>query len=120
MKVFITGITGTLGVAFTELLKDQHEVSGVDRNEQGVARFQHQYPEVPVKLGDFSEHLPKDAGVVIHLAAMKHIDLCEQNPNECVTNNVVKTQSLFKQAYEQNTGILFMSTDKAVEPVCMY
>src|SRR5262249_36925436 len=50
----------------------------------------------------------------------KHVDLCESNPNECVLNNIIKTWELFKSAYYTKTSILFMSTDKAVEPISVY
>lgn len=122
MRIFLTGITGTIGRAFVDLLKDDYHILGVDRNENGVAKFKKDYPDIDIKVGDFGDvdFVRDGVDVLIHLAAMKHIDLCEQNANECVTNNVIKTHWLFSTAYHNHVKILFMSTDKAVEPASTY
>lgn len=121
MKIAITGIAGTIGIAFTKLLHDKHELIGVDRNEQNVARLLKDF-DIPVRLCDFDEFDFKNQEIdlVIHLAAFKHIDLCQRHVTACVTNNVIKTQKLFENAHKHDVDILFMSTDKAVEPSSMY
>lgn len=122
--IYITGITGTIGRAFTKLLTEKYEqqVTGIDHNENAVAQFRRDFSNVDVKVGDFgSIHcFDYEVDTLIHLAASKHIDLCEMNPNECILNNVVKTQQLFLTAHEHDVDILFMSTDKAVEPSSVY
>lgn len=124
MKILITGITGTIGTAFTELLLEEGVgiILGVDRDESKVSAFQKKYPEVEVSAGDFNDYnfTAKGINLVIHLAAMKHIDICETDVNACVMNNVVKTYNLFRKATAVDAQILFMSTDKAVEPTSMY
>lgn len=123
MKVFITGITGTLGVAFTDhLLACGHMVDGVDHNEERVAAFARSYPDIGVRLGDFGDEdfSVRRPDVVIHLAAFKHVDLCEATPSACISNNVIKTYDLFQNARRNGVDILFMSTDKAVEPCSVY
>lgn len=119
MKIFITGISGTLGRAFTELLNEDHEISGIDRNEEGVARLNRDFA-IDVKVGDIEEVDLRGYKLLIHLAAMKHIDLCESSPSACILNNVIKTYNLFKKASEHGVDVLFMSTDKAVEPTSIY
>lgn len=120
MNIYITGISGTVGTAFVRLLKDQHNIVGIDHNEANVARLKREFPDVSVHLGDFADANLKGMNVLIHLAALKHIDLCEQNPNTCVDNNLIKTHKLFEEARRRDTNILFMSTDKAVEPTSVY
>ena len=120
MNVYITGITGTVGQAFTKLLYDKHDIYGVDHNEERVAELKAMFPKVKVTAGDFQHADLKDMDVVIHLAAMKHINLCEENPLDATVNNVVKTLLLFREAKQNDTDILFMSTDKAVEPNSVY
>lgn len=123
MKILLTGITGTIGIAFTELLLEEgHKVYGVDHNEERVAQLKTKYPDIHVALGDFSNVDFEDKGfdLLIHLAAFKHIDLCEKNTVACVMNNVIDTHHLFRNAYKNKVKILFMSTDKAVEPTSMY
>ena len=51
-----------------------------------------------------------DVQTVVHLAAMKHIDLCEQNPIEAIETNVAGTANLL-DLFTGNTFIT-MSTDK--------
>lgn len=116
----ITGISGTVGTAFAELLHKDHDLFGVDRNETSVSQFIQKYPYIPVWVNEFSDIDLDGIELVIHLAAMKHIDFCEQNPNNCVLNNVLKTHLLFKNAHLTGADILFMSTDKAVEPNSVY
>ena len=123
-KVFITGITGTIGRAFTKHLTQKYEIEvvGIDHNEASVAKFKRDFPNVDVTCGDFGDiHcFDNDVTTLIHLAASKHIDLCEESPNNCVLNNVIKTQHLFSTALEHAVDVLFMSTDKAVEPTSVY
>lgn len=122
MRVMITGITGTIGKAFCELLYNQHTVVGIDRHEERVAKYKRDFPNIEIYAGDFANlsFVRHGIDVLIHLAAMKHIDLCEVNVNECVTNNIIKTHNLFRSAYENSVDIIFMSTDKAVEPCSVY
>jgi UDP-N-acetyl-D-glucosamine 4,6-dehydratase len=121
MKVFITGITGTLGRAFVDHLSNGHAISGVDHNEERVVALRRDYPLVNVYIGDFGDEVFNDKpDVVIHLAAYKHIDLCETSPSACISNNVIKTYNLFQTASRSGVDILFMSTDKAVEPCSVY
>jgi len=119
-NIFITGITGSLGKAFVDLLKDDYEITGIDHNENSVAKFQRDYPDIKIHYGDFRSSDLTGQDVLIHLAAMKHIDICEENAIECIRNNVIKTLELFEHAKSTRAKILFMSTDKAVEPTSNY
>lgn len=122
MNILITGAGGTLGKAFTRLLKDEHDVIGCDLNEWSVAEFESEFPEVQIHLNDFDNwRFNQDpVDVVIHCAAYKHVTLGEKNPHTFIENNVTKTGKLFAEAYKNNVDILFISTDKAVEPICTY
>jgi len=116
MKILITGFAGSLGSEFTNQLLDRgDEVVGVDNNEWGVAAFE-DHPKLTKVLGDFSDMTGK-YDLIIHCAAYKHIDLIEHNKQAGFWNNVMLTEKLYNQVKGQ---ILFISTDKAVEPSSYY
>lgn len=120
MNIYITGISGTIGRAFVELLSPIHKVSGIDHNEENVAKLKRDFPHITVYTGEFSSANLARVDLLIHLAAMKHIDLCEENPTNCVMNNIMKSFELFIEADINQTDVMFMSTDKAVEPTSVY
>jgi len=122
MTILITGIAGSLGKAFTKLLQDEHNLIGYDNNEWSVAEFQREFPKVKVLLEDFSEwKFDQDpVDLVIHCGAYKHLSLGEENPNAFIDNNIIKTRKLFAEAFKNNADILFISSDKAVEPCNLY
>lgn len=58
---------------------------------------------------------------VFHCAAYKHVPLMEENPVAVIENNVFGTKNLLDASL--NSGVkkfVLISTDKAVEPVCVY
>lgn len=122
MKILITGISGTLGSEFARQLKGEHFIVGIDHSEENVAKFKREFPDVKVYLKDFDYWnfglYPMD--LVIHCAAHKHVNLGEEYPHDFIKNNVEKTAKLFENAYDNGVGILFISTDKAVEPTSVY
>ena len=121
MNILITGGCGSLGKEFVKYLKDFNSITVIDNNEWAVAEFQKQFT-CKIILEDFSEWKydqdPCDA--IIHCAAYKHLPLGEENPNSFIDNNIIKTRKLFAEAYKNNVDILFISTDKAVEPCNLY
>ena len=61
------------------------------------------------------------AHAVFHAAAHKHVPLLEDNPVEAVKNNVFGTLNVVEAARQSNVErFVFISTDKAVEPACVY
>ena len=63
--------------------------------------------------------------IIIMAAALKHIDRCEYETNECIGTNLIGTQNVLN-AVELNKNCLrvravcFVSTDKACSPVNVY
>lgn len=122
MNILITGAAGSLGRAFIRLLQNDNDLICIDNAEWAVAEFKSEFPKVPIMLEDFSEwkYDQHPVDLVIHCAAYKHLPLGEDNPNSFIDNNIIKTRKLFAQAYKNNADILFISTDKAVEPCNLY
>jgi len=127
-SVLVTGGTGFLGTYLVMKLLDRYadaKVRTISRNENEIQRAMRVINSGRVEhiLGDIrdSNHL-KDAikGVdcLIHLAAMKHVELCEMDPSEATSINVVGTMNLLN-LFDGNVFI-GMSTDKALEPKGCY
>ena len=120
--VLVTGAGGSLGREFVKYLHEGYQVIGIENNEWACASLQAEFPDVKVVMKDFEmwrfDQEPCD--VLIHCAAYKHVNLCEDNPHDCIENNVLKTGKLFAEAFKRNVDILFISSDKAVEPCNTY
>lgn len=126
-RVFITGVCGTIG---QELLRQvlQHEpreIVGIDNNESSLFFLIETYrgqQNVHLYLGDIRDRdkmqrMLQGMDVVLHSAALKHVVLCEESPNDAVQTNIHGTQNIIDAA--QNGGVervIFTSSDKAVNP----
>ena len=63
----------------------------------------------------------RDVDLVVHAAALKHVESGEYNPFEVVKTNVLGTQNIIDAIVNSNVkkGV-FLSTDKAVSPINLY
>ena len=96
-------------------LSNEWQVIGLDNNEWATASFP-THPNLTKKLRGF-ESITGSYDLIVHCAAYKHIDLIESNKEAAGYNNVELTKVL----YSNVTGpVLFISTDKAVEPSSFY
>jgi len=122
-NILITGFAGSIGQAFTaHLLHLGHRVVGVDNNEWAVASMQ-DHKNLDKRLQSFDtigDPVFGWADILIHLAAYKHVNLGETNVMSFIDNNVTMTCNLFRKASKHSCNILFVSTDKAVEPISTY
>lgn len=58
---------------------------------------------------------------VMHSAAMKYIDICEENPEECRKTNIEGSLNVIKASINnQVKKLVCLSTDKAVNPTTVY
>ena len=119
MKVLITGGTGTVGKSLIRL-KD-NEYINVSRNEEKIAELKREYPEVKSYVGNIEDkglllRVFKDVkpDVVVHSAAMKHIDLMEKNPIAGCNINVMGSLNVVEASIINDVPITIgISTDKA-------
>jgi len=127
-KVLVTGGSGFVGRSLIdELLKKYPdvEVTSLSRSEGTISHLLMECPDkrLKIEMADIRDaeavrHAMKDKDTVIHLAAMKRVDLCEEECHEAVGINVLGTLNIL-DSFQGQTFIL-MSTDKAVEPVNCY
>ena len=59
----------------------------------------------------------RNVDIVFHAAAMKHIDICEENPFDAVKTNVIGTSNMLEVSILEGVSkFVFISTDKATNP----
>lgn len=125
-KVLITGISGTLGKAVSEiLLKDGHSVTGYSRDELKQAQLENKN-KMTLYLGDVRDRerlveASRGMDIIFHFAALKRVDSLEENPEEAYKTNVIGTDNvLHAQRYNKIARIVLSSTDKACYPINTY
>lgn len=127
MKIFITGITGSLGTAVTKELLSQTEaqIFGYSRDEHRQQKFIKD-DRITLILGDIRDRdrlLESTRGMdlIFHFAALKHVDLLELNPEESIKTNVEGTENvLHAQRLNRVPRVVLSSTDKAALPINTY
>lgn len=122
-RILITGGSGTLGKEFArQLLEyDCKEIIIFSRSEVTQVEMKRSYPNLTYMLGDVRDRnmvreSTRGIDVVFHLAAIKHVSICENQPEEAVKTNIFGTQNIASFAKK----LIFMSTDKAVTPTSVY
>jgi FlaA1/EpsC-like NDP-sugar epimerase len=131
MRVFITGITGTLGTAIAKLHhKRGDQIWGCARNEANICRWLIENPKMATIFVDDARNLDepssdqcrslKDCDVCYHCAAMKHVDLCEQNQYSAWYENVLIPAIVSSTCKELGIRLVFSSSDKACLPQSVY
>lgn len=127
-KVLIIGGTGTVGSSFLQKYYDRYSFYNISRSEGNIATLKREYPKVESFIGDINqldqlinifEKVKPD--VVIHTAAIKHIDLAEKNPTQTVRVNVEGSLNVIKASIRAKVPITVgVSTDKACSPKSVY
>ena len=130
-RVLITGAAGSIGSELARqvaLLRPSH-IDLLDNNESGLADLRDQLAVHDVPLDIAVASVTDEQGiaaafasmrpeVVIHAAALKHVDIVESQPREAVAVNVRGTWICAKAAESVKAQrFIFISTDKAVDPV---
>lgn len=130
-KIVIFGGSGTFGTAMAKrLLKEIFdEIVIFSRNEK--LQFDHKQKigfneKVKYVIGDIRNYnavydVLEGAEYVILASAMKHIDKCEANPNECRKTNIDGCINVINASIERKVKkLVFLSTDKATNPSTIY
>lgn len=126
--IVIFGGTGTLGRALCKVIVDAcddpiYVVSRCEMRQKDMAR---EFPDINFVVGDvtnrdWEEQLPIACRHVFNLAAMKHVEIGEENVRRCIDINYLGVVNTYKYAEAaQAESYSFSSTDKAVLPVNTY
>lgn len=129
-KILIIGGTGTWGTALLEKLleTDAAQIKVLARNEHNLVSLRQHFKDnrvIPV-LGDIRDKNSlmfacQDVDILFHLAALKHVPVCEELPTEAILTNVAGTQHVIECANACHVEkVVYTSTDKAVSPHCTY
>ncbi|MGN7360060.1 polysaccharide biosynthesis protein [Paenibacillus sp. SAF-054] len=129
-RILITGGTGSWGYELVSQLLglNPKEVIVYSRNESSQVAMSREFESkhLGFRIGDIRD---KDALVaacqgmdyVFHLAALKHVPVCEDQPYEALKTNVIGTQNVIEAAIENKVKkVFYISTDKAANPSNFY
>lgn len=136
-SILITGGTGSLGTNILKFLLSNafdNDVYLLSRNEKSQyilkKKLEDSYDpnilsRIHLVLGDVRESNKVDmltdrVDLVIHAAALKHINMGEEQPEEFVKTNVIGTQNIVNSCIKNNKKLIFISTDKSCMPINMY
>lgn len=130
-NILITGGTGSFGKKFTQtLLKDftPNKIIIYSRDEQKHYDMTQEYKEPCMRffVGDVRDFkrlkkAMRDVDFVIHAAAMKHVDIAEYNPMECINTNIHGAEYVIDAAIDAGVKkVIALSTDKAANPINLY
>lgn len=126
-NILITGGTGSIGLALVrELIKQKPRAIRIFTNDENsifeTRRIVGNNPIFTFMMGDVRDRerlnlAIRNVDVVFHAAAMKHVDICEQNPFDAVKTNVIGTSNILEAALlEDVSKFILISTDKATNP----
>lgn len=129
--VFITGGTGSWGQELTRQLLTNHKPKQIriySRGEHKQVEMGRAFSDGRISfiIGDVRDTsrlsmAMRGADIVFHLAALKHVPVCEDNPWEAIQTNIIGTQHVIEAAIANNVKkVVYVSSDKAVDPFNLY
>ncbi len=128
--ILVTGGTGSWGNELTKQLleKNPREIRIFSRNELLQVEMARRFDNDKLNfiIGDVRDYDALNRacyGVdyIFHLAAMKHVPVCENLPQEAIKTNITGTTNLVNAAIENGIKkVIDVSSDKAVAPVNLY
>lgn len=131
--IFITGGTGSFGQYFVKYVLKNYKPKKIiifsrdELKQYHMANSLKKYSSLlRFFIGDVRDYnrlvyALNEVEVVIHAAAMKHVDIAEYNPIECIKTNINGAENVIRASIENNVRIvLALSTDKAANPINLY
>ena len=130
-RIFICGATGSWGQTLTTLLLNSYNVKEIvcfSRGELQQVLMKRKFNNSKLKfvIGDVRDYeavrlATRGVDYIFHLAALKHVPVCEENVQETIKTNINGTANIIKAATENRVKkVIDVSSDKAVEPINLY
>jgi FlaA1/EpsC-like NDP-sugar epimerase len=130
-RILILGGSGSWGQELTRQLlanDPESEIVIYSRGEHRQVEMARNFndPRLHFVIGDVRDRervtlAARGVDVVYHLAALKHVPVCERNPEEAIKTNILGTLNAIEAALTNNVRrFVFVSTDKAVDPINAY
>lgn len=129
-SILVTGGTGSFGKKFvqTVLKYDIEKIIVFSRDELKQFEMRREFTDSRIRffIGDVRD---KDrlwrafdhVDIVVHAAAMKHVEACEYNPMEAIKTNIYGAQNVIDVAIDRGVEkVIALSTDKAAAPINLY
>jgi len=129
-RILIIGGSGALGQALVARYKEDNVVCVFSRDEHKQEDLKLKWPDVRCILGDVKDRESIDRAllsfqpdIVIQAAALKTVWTCQANPYESVKTNIIGHQNVIDAVEESPNPVqrlVFVSTDKACNPINVY
>ena len=135
-NILITGGTGFIGRSFAEghvvhYVNNNgspfvsHNITIFSHDEKAQQEMKSEHPYFTYLIGDVRDHgevhrACKGMDYVFHFAAMKHVNVCEEQPGEATRTNVLGTMNVVDACTVHGAQLVNMSSDKAINPVNVY
>lgn len=128
--VLITGGTGSWGHELTRQLlqKKVGKIIIFSRGELAQVEMKRKFSDerLHFRIGDVRDRyavgdVMDGVNYVFHLAALKHVPVCEENPFEAIKTNIRGVENICSAAWMNGVEkVVDVSTDKAVDPINLY
>tara|TARA_B100000965_G_scaffold406187_1_gene443809 strand:+ start:1830 stop:2777 length:948 start_codon:yes stop_codon:yes gene_type:complete len=127
-KIFITGGSGTVGYSFIRNNFNKYKIYSYSRNEKAQIALKRNFPQIEIVLGSVEDKFDLNNAIakikpqiIIHAAALKHVDTAEKQPIEMVKSNIIGSKNVIEASKYNNIPITIgISTDKACNPKNLY
>ena len=113
MRIIITGAAGMLGADLVNVLKDKHELHGVD-----IRELTYKLPLTTYHLLDITDAQQTynvitkiNPDLVIHTAAYTDVDGCEEKPDIAYMVNGIGTRNIALACQRFDAALMYISTD---------
>lgn len=127
-NIFITGASGTIGRGFIKKYYKDYKFYSYSRNEKAQVALKREFPDIEIFLGSVEDKSNLETcisnlsiDIILHAAALKHVDTAEKQPSQALKANILGTLNILEVARKfEIPKVVGISTDKACSPDNVY